>query len=197
MRLFGRWVLLIASTLALSLPAGVLANDGDVWFYKARDAYQARNEAVLTEASQQLQSQQYLLAPYAAYWLMLLKLNQADNENVQTFLTQYAEYPFIDRLRGEWLKVLGRRQDWKAFLNEYPQFKRDDVAVTCYAIQARAKSGEPQALAEGKTLWLSANELPANCGQLFDDMQNANVLQEADIWARLRLALAEGKLALA
>lgn len=190
--------------LAISMSAVALPNDAqttDALFNKARDAYQTKNEAALTDALQQMQAQQYLLAPYATYWLMLLQMSNPNvdmsNERMQAFFNQYADYPFTDRLRGEWLKQLGKRQDWKTLLDEYPRFQRDDVGVKCYVLQARAQAGDAQALVEAKDIWLSAIDQPSNCGQLFDIMQKANVLKDEDIWARFRLALQEGKLSLA
>ena len=60
---------------------------------------------------------------------MLLRLSQADNATVQNFLTRYADFPFADRLRGEWLKQLGARQDWQTFFSELPNFQREDTAL--------------------------------------------------------------------
>lgn len=191
--------LLVLSTSAMAALGDTQPTD--ILFNKARDAYQSKNEAALTDALQQMQTQQYILAPYANYWLMLLQMGNPDadasNERMQAFFNQYADYPFTDRLRGEWLKQLGKRQDWKTLLDEYPRFQRDDVGVKCYVLQARAQTGDAQALIEAKDVWLSAVEQPGNCGQLFDVMQKANVLKDEDIWARFRLALQEGKLTLA
>lgn len=175
----------------------VWALSQDEIFLNARDAYKAQNEQTLAQDTQQLQGQNYVLAPYADYWLMLLRLSQASNDSVHDFLTRYADLPFADRLRGEWLKALGKRQDWQTFFEELPNFNRDDVAVTCYALDGRAQQGDSLALAEGKPLWLVASEQPANCGQLFDRMQKANVLNDDDIWARVRLSLADGKITVA
>ncbi len=192
-------LLLVISSGAMAVPNDELVNEA--LFNKARDAYQAKNEPVLADALQQMQGQQYMLAPYATYWLTLLQLSNSNadisTERMQALFNQYADYPFTDRLRGEWLKQLGKRQDWKALLDEYPRFERDDVAVKCYVLQARAQSGDMQALEEGKNLWLSASDQPSNCGAVFDAMQKANILKEDDVWARFRLALQEGKLALA
>lgn len=180
---------------AFSSPVWAMSQD-DI-FMNARDAYKAQNEQTLALDAQQLQAQHYVLAPYADYWLMLLRLSQASNDAVHDFLDRYADLPFADRLRGEWLKVLGKRQDWQTFFEEFPNFNRDDVAVTCYALDGRAQQGDSVALAEGKPLWMVASEQPPNCNQLFDRMQKANVLTEDDIWARARLSLAEGKIAVA
>ena len=185
------------SSILLLFSSPVWALGQDEIFLHARDAYKAQNEQQLALDTQQLQAKNYILSPYADYWLMLLRLSQASNDEVRDFLTRYEDLPFADKLRGEWLKALGKRQDWQTFFQEFPNFNRDDVAVTCYALDGRAQQGDSVALAEGKPLWMVSAEQPPNCNQLFDDMQKANVLTEEDIWARTRLALADGKISVA
>lgn len=187
--------LFICAWLLVSAPVWALSNDE--LFAGARDAYKNRDDLALADYTRQLQEQNYILAPYADYWLALLRLSQADNQTVQAFLERYPDLPFADRVRGEWLKQLGKRGDWQTFVDEYLHYQRDDPAVSCYAIEARASMGENDALANGKSLWHAAGEPPASCNSLFDRMQKAGVLTEADIWQRFRLALLEGKFALA
>lgn len=186
---------LICSLLLASTPVWALSNDE--LFAAARDAYKNRDEAALADATRQLQNQNYILAPYADYWLTLLRLSQADNQTMQEFLDRYPDYPFADRVRGEWLKQLGKRQDWQTFVDQYLHFQREDPAVSCYAVEARVSLGESEALRSGKLLWQASGEPPASCDSLFDRMQKAGVLTEEDIWQRFRLALVEGKLPLA
>jgi soluble lytic murein transglycosylase len=186
---------LLGSLLCSSLPAWAL-ND-DVVFNNARNAYKNQNELALSGYTQQLQTQNYLLAPYADYWLMLLRLNQAENTTVRDFLGRYADFPFVDRLRGEWLKALGKRLDWQTFFKELPNFQREDTAVSCYAFYGRALQGDNDALTEGKSLWMAAGAQPENCNELFDRMLKTNVLTEDDIWLRFRLAMQEGKISVA
>ncbi len=184
--------ILLGFSLLLSGQANALTNDE--LFIDARDAYKNQDEAALLADTQQLQAQNYILAPYADYWLMLLRMNEADNDTVRDFLHQYADLPFTDRVRGEWLKKLGKQQDWQTFLAELPNFHRDDTAVSCYALQGQAQQGNMEALAQGKALWMVTTDQPANCNALFDTMINTNVLTEDDIWARFRLALAGNKI---
>ncbi len=186
---------LIFSLLLASTSAWALNNDE--LFAGAREAYKVRDEAALAEYTRQLHGQNYILAPYADYWLLLLRLSQADHQTVQEFLQRYPDLPFADRVRGEWLKQLGKRQDWQNFVDEYLHFQREDTAVSCYAVEARAGLGEPEALNSGKSLWHAAGEPPASCNSLFDRMQKAGILTEQDIWQRFRLAMLEGKFALA
>lgn len=179
-------------SLLLSGQANALSNDE--LFLDAREAHKKQDEIVLAVYAQQLQAQNYILAPYADYWLMLLRMSEADNDTVRNFLNHYAELPFTDRVRGEWLKKLGKQQDWQTFFAELLNFHRDDTAVSCYALQGQSQQGNMDALAQGRALWMVAADQPANCNSLFDSMIDANVLTEEDIWARFRLALAENKI---
>lgn len=185
-------VLLLASFANLSFAAS-----GDEEFLQARAAYNQKNAIVLSEYAQQLQHQQYILAPYAEYWLMLLSLNEADNQTVVDFINAYSEYPFADKLRGEYLKKLAKAQDWSGFSAEFPNYFQEDAAVACYAAEASAVLGDASLLETAKPLWLQAKEQPSNCNNLFDRMQAANVLNEEDIWARFRLALTDSRISLA
>ena len=189
------WTLIFSLVLFGVSPAWGLS--ADQTFAHAQNAYQSKNVKVLAEDASQLHGQNYILAPYADYWLMLITLSTSDKAVVREFLSQYADYPFADRVRGEWLKSLGKRQDWDTFFDELASFKREDLAVTCYVLEGRAKKGDVIALTEGKALWMSTVEQPANCENLYDLMQTSKVLTQDDIWARFRLAMQEGKVALA
>ncbi len=190
--LFKYAILLLASFANLSFAAS-----GDEEFLLARTAYDQKNAIALSEYTQQLQHQQYILAPYAEYWLMLLSLNDADNQTVVDFINAYSEYPFADKLRGEYLKKLAKAQDWSGFSAEFSNYTQEDVAVACYAAEANALLGDAALLDAAKPLWLQAKEQPSNCNNLFDRMQSANVLSEEDIWARFRLAIIDNRLTLA
>ena len=189
------WTILLSAFLFVSSPA--LGMNADQTFAHAQNAYQSKNVKALADDASQLHAQNYILAPYVDYWLMLITLSTSDKSVVRDFLSQYADYPFADRVRGEWLKSLGKRQDWDVFFDELASFKREDLAVSCYVLEGRAKKGDVIALTEGKVLWMSANEQPANCEGLFDLMQSSKVLTQDDIWSRFRLAMQEGKVPLA
>ena len=184
---------------AVFVSGPVLALSDQALFQHARESYAAKNENALAQDLAELNQQQYLLAPYADYWLMLLRLDKADNEEVQGFLTKYGDYPFAERLRGEWLKKLGKQEDWEWFFDQYPNYKREDVAVQCYALLGKSVAegvGEDVA-AQTRKIWLTTTDLPSSCNPLFDAMQKAGALSADDVWERLRLALQYGKLPLA
>jgi len=186
----------ILLSLSLLFSSAAWSQSNSDIFLSAQDAYKRKNETALEEDVRELQSNSYLLAPYADYWLMLLRLSQASNESVLDFLHKYADFPFADRVRGEWLKQLGKRQDWDSFFRELPELRREDAAVTCYGFEGRAQQGDTVALAEAKPLWLTATDQPSNCDALFERMIKAGIISQDDMWARFRLALQEGKISL-
>jgi soluble lytic murein transglycosylase len=66
----------------------------------------------------------------------------ADSQ-VMTFLNQYQGAALADRMRNDWLLVLGKRKDWSRFDIEYPKFVLDDdTQVKCYALQSKLAQGE-------------------------------------------------------
>ncbi len=190
---FTKYAVLLLATLANTS----FAASGDEEFLLARAAYNQKNAIALSEYAQQLQHQHYILAPYAEYWLMLLSLNEADNQTVVDFMNTYSEYPFADKLRGEYLKKLGKAQDWSGFSAELPNYSQEDAAIACYAAEANAVLGDTITLEAAKPLWMQAKEQPSNCNNLYDRMQAAKILSEEDIWARFRLAITDNRINLA
>lgn len=193
-------VALLALAMFFSLfSAAAHALSGAGLFQHARESYAAKNEIALTQDKDELLREQYILAPYADYWLMLLRLEKADAAEVESFLSRNADLPFADRMRGEWLKKLAKQQDWQTFFNHYPYYKRDDVAVQCYALFGKALAeGVGEELAQQtRKIWMSATDLPDACTPLFDEVQKVGGLGQEDLWGRFRLALAQSKLALA
>lgn len=192
MKLF--WVLASVGLLLSAKAHGGAAGDPLI---AAQEAYNKQNLASVEAYAQQMKANADILAPYADYWAMLLKLSTASDQDVSAFIERYQAFPFADRVRGEWLKQLGKRQDWNLFFDELGQFKRDDNAVSCYAMQGRAALGfEPEAQ-KLQQLWLTSADLPSNCTQLFDAMFRSGSLSEEHAWARFRLAMQEGKISVA
>ena len=72
------------------------------------------------------------------------------DEEVHAFLRAYEGTAIADRLRNDWLLVLGKRKDWGQFDKEYPLFMLDDdTNVKCHALQSRlAKQEDPKHIGE-------------------------------------------------
>lgn len=163
----------------------------------AQQAYAKQDLPALQGYAQKMKSRGDILAPYADYWAMLLQLSSARDADVTAFLERYADYPFADRVRGEWLKQLGKRQDWPTYFSELKRFRRSDTAVDCYTLQGQMQQGEAPDADRLRALWLVSADQPGNCSALFDAMFQSGVLKEEDAWRRFRLALQDRKISVA
>ncbi|HEU0234211.1 MAG TPA: transglycosylase SLT domain-containing protein [Gallionella sp.] len=186
MRLFLYFCLLIAPPALADQTADFLA---------ARDAFRAGDAAKLGRFAQRLKNTP--LEVYASYYRLRLGLENADTSAVKDFLSRPEDTPMIDRLRGEWLKQLGRKQQWELFDAEYPRLLNEDTELTCYALQSRLRSQEQAALHEVRGLWFSGKGQPDSCGPLFEAALSVGIIGEQDVWQRLRLTLETGNVSLA
>lgn len=186
MRLFFYFCLLIAPPALADQTADFLA---------VRDAFRAGDTVKLGRFAQRLKNTP--LEVYASYYRLRLGLENADTSAVKDFLSRPEDTPMIDRLRGEWLKQLGRKQQWDSFDAEYPRLLNEDTELTCYALQSRRRSQEQEALNEARRLWFSGKGQPDSCGPLFEAALSAGIISEPDVWQRLRLTLEAGNVSLA
>jgi soluble lytic murein transglycosylase len=186
----------LAASVSFAVSQSAIASDQDT-FIAARAAYKSRDDRALSAYAMQLRADNYVLAPYLDYWSLLLKLEKADADEVQEFLLRYADYPFAERVRSEWLKVLGKRKQWGAIVDAYVPVEKEDVSVSCYAAQARYLQGQSMALSDAKPLWITGADQPATCDDLFSLMKNNGVLTDEDVWARMRLAFQANRVTVA
>ena len=181
--------------LSITLPAfgASLASDAD--FLAAHGAFLAGDAVKLERFSQRLINTP--LEVYVSYYQLRLDLENADMEAVKDFLSRPEDTPIIDRLRGEWLRLLGKKQQWDLFDEEYPRLLDEDTELACYALQSRLRDQEQAALGEARTLWFNGKSQPDSCGPPFEAALSAGVISERDVWQRLRLTLEAGNVSLA
>jgi len=180
-----RFVLL----LLLALPMHALA-DQESDFNAAREAFRAGNVARLEQAAERLKDSP--LEPYVTYYRLRLGWGAQADARIKAFLARNEESPVVDQFRGEWLKYLGKRGRWDEFAEEYPKLVNRDDELACYGLQLRQGGDEAGALAEARKLWFRGEELPESCAPLFAEALKQNVIVEADVWQRMRLALESG-----
>lgn len=169
--------------------------DQDADFLAARDAFKAGNANKLDNFAARLKKSP--LEVYTSYYQLRLKLDTAAPGTIKAFLDRPEDTPMIDKLRGEWLKTLGNKQQWDLFNSEYPRLIKEDAELTCYALQARHQSHLADSLGEVKELWLTGKGQPESCATIFSAAFEANVLTESDVWLRFRLALEASNVSLA
>ncbi len=185
--------LLCALLLASALPCALAAGDDRV--LAARDAVRVGDGVRL--AKQLEAARGHELEPYVEYWQLSLRLNDADPGPMRDFLARHAGSYVADKLRGEWLKSLGKRHEWELFEAEYPKLVQPDLELNCYSLQARLRLPDASALDEARPLWFSALDLPESCRPLMEELVASGRIGTDDVWERLRRLLEAKKLAAA
>ena len=181
--------LLLLLFLALTAAACRAATPDDD-FLAARDAYRAGDSRKLAALAARLQG--HLLEPYVAYWRLQSRLEDADPREIRAFLAANRDSPLSERLRSDWLRLLGKNRQWDWFDAEFPQLVNDDLEITCYSLQSRLRS-DPRVLHEARPLWFVGRGFPESCNPLFSALVDARLLSDDDLWARIRIALEAGQ----
>lgn len=184
------WFIIVFSLVACWAPP-TWAASGDADVLKAHAAYTARKAADFTKAARGVPSD-HVLKPYVEYWQLMLDLPRAGDDRIANFLAANPGSWLAERLRGEWLKMLGARGAWPAYLAEYPRLVRPDVAHQCYAYRAEFALGNRSRLREAVGLWFSGRDQPSACDPLFEELIGAGLISSEDVWRRFRLALQAG-----
>lgn len=189
--------MLLAAALAAGAHAAPVTQSAqaDRDFMAARDAFRAGDTAKLDRLAPLLDG--YPLGPYARYWQLKVRIDDADPEAVRRYLTDNRDSLLADRLRSDWLKALGKKGAWDLFAQEYPPVQQEDTELVCYALQQRMATQRTEAMAEAKRLWFTGAETPDSCDPMFDAMLDKDFLNERDVWARFQLAADAGNFALA
>ena len=136
------------------------------------------------------QARGHVLEPWAAYWELRARLETASPGEIEAFLTHFAGTYQEDRLRNDWLLLLGQRQEWGSFMAEYPNFRmNDDRSVRCYALLTAFNSGKLDVAAEVQSLWLTQREADDGCAAAAEQQIKAGKLNPESAWLRARLGM--------
>ena len=182
----------VAPPLATAAPSDSVILD-------MRDAFRRADKARLANLLPLARG--HALEPWAAYWALKARLEEASPLEVQDFLTRYAGTYQEDRLRNDWLLLSGKRRDWASFSAEYPRYRmRDDREVRCYAVAADIAAGKPaskEAAAQVRRDWFAQRELDDGCLYAAGLLHQAGVLPYQELWKKARLALEANRASLA
>ena len=187
-----------ASRLALQLvvlaavcPFGnSYAANQDEQFLAAEEAFRIRDTKALDYYVQALKD--HPLADYLQYWLLSLKLRDANPAQIKDFLKRYPEGPLPERLRTDWLRWLGRNQQWEDFAADYPKVSAENTELLCYSLQQRVASNDKQAVTVARPLWFVGYSQPESCEPLFAQLLGEKLISSDDVWERVRLASMAG-----
>lgn len=180
----------LATIVFAGISACAVANNEDA-FLRARQAYFAQDMGSFERQVSHI-DKSYSLYPYLEYWRLSRDLHAAGDAAIADFLASQPGTWLAEKLRAQWLKELGRREFWPAFLPEYARLSSPDLALQCYARRAELATGNPSKLRDAVGLWFTGSDLPAACAPLFSQFIAQGYLSQEDIWRRLRLALLAG-----
>ena len=182
------------SSIGLALFAVVLAAqaaDSDKDFLAATEAFRTGNAVRVDAYAKRLRG--HLLEPYVLYYQLRMRLEDASPAEVRAFADAHQESPISEQLRAEWLKGLGRKEQWDLFDEEFPRLRDADIELTCYALQSRARAYPEETLEEARPLWFVHRSLPDSCTPLMNALRTSGALSTEDIWTRIRYALEAGR----
>ncbi len=170
-------------------------NRGDDTLVEMSQAFRAGDKRRLTQLLPLARG--HTLEPWAAYWELKARLDEALPQEVQSFLTRYAGTYQEDRLRNDWLLLLGQRRDWDGFLTELARFRmNDDREVRCYQIGIDQIRGTPLPQAtvdELRRNWFAARDGDDGCTLTAARLYDAKRLTATDVWKKARLAMELGR----
>ena len=136
-----------------------------------------------------------LLEPWAAYWELSIRLDQADKAEIESFLARYAGTYQEDRLRAEWLVQLGRNREWATFRAQLPLYRMaDERSIQCYALWSDYLASDADVAKQLQETWLPQREPDEACADAAQDLIKARKMPAQVAWLRARLGMENDRL---
>ena len=190
--------LLTTAVLAASAPWAAAQNRGDDTLLEMQQAFRKGDRQRLTTLLPGARG--HVLEPWAAYWELRARLDMAQPAEVNAFLQRWAGSYQEDRLRNDWLLLLGQRRDWEQFAELHPHYRMgDDREVRCYALaidQIRGQAAQ-DAGAEVLRNWYALRDMDDGCANAAAEMLAAKKIKPLDVWRKARLAAEANRLRVA
>jgi soluble lytic murein transglycosylase len=179
-----------AQTPSFAQPPGANAA-GDSLMVEMNKAFRRGDKDRLAQLLPQARG--HALEPWAAYWELKARLGEASPQEVQDFLRRYAGSYQEDRLRNDWLLLLGQRRDWAGFAAEYPNYRmNDDREVRCYALlveHLKNPTLDARLSDEVRKNWYAQRDADDGCTAAAQRLVDSKNLTPLDVWQKARLAL--------
>ena len=192
-------VLVLACCAKLAFAAGDLSRnelppltvgkaDGAV-IVEAREAQRRGDRRRLTALRDAAVSSHHPLAMWADYWELGAHLTSASTTEVDAFYGRWSGSYVEDRLRNDWLLVVGRRRDWATFTRDFARYRmNDDREVTCYALLTQHLAGD-DVKEPGRVAWFAQRDADDGCHVLAATLVRDKALTAADVWRKVRLSI--------
>jgi soluble lytic murein transglycosylase len=181
----------LCCVLAQAAGAKNTKDSADESVLAAYDAYRAGDPIKFARSTKNLQ--RHVLEPWLDYWRMSMRLEDVPQREVREFLATHANLYVAERLRAEWLRTLGKRNEWPEFERQAARYNREDLEVSCYRWISRLEQGDDSALDEATAMWLEPVELPEGCQRLSTVLSARGRLSVTDVWHRVRVLFGHGQ----
>ncbi|NQW67327.1 MAG: lytic transglycosylase domain-containing protein [Burkholderiales bacterium] len=140
------------------------------------------------------QAKGHLLEPWAAFWELRVRLGDATDTEVKNFLQRYAGTYQEDRMRNDWLLLLGERREWTQFEREYALYRmRDDKEIECYArlleVQQKDLNLGSSQIEEIRRTWLNLRQAEEGCTYAVSQLLKQHKFNPEDVWLKVRLSV--------
>ena len=185
--------LILACLTAFALPHAAMAQNqrGDDGINEMAQAFKRGDKARLTALLPQVRG--HVLEAQAAYWELKARLDEASALDVQDMLARYAGSYHEDRLRNDWLLLLGKRRDWTSFAAEYPKYRmNDDKELRCFAllVESVQTGTTTKGMAdELRRNWYAIKDADDGCTQAADRFYADKKLSALDVWREARISM--------
>jgi soluble lytic murein transglycosylase len=184
---------LIASLLALSALVTCAQPADDKLVLDAREALRTSDRTRLATLREQALRSQHALASWVDYWELSVRLKDAQQPELDAFYARWPGSYVEDRLRNDWLLVLGQRRDWGNFRREQPRFRMaDDREVDCYTLLVRHLDGQDVREAAAQA-WLAQRREDDGCQLMARNLVESGRFGAAEIWPKLRQLVELGR----
>ena len=184
--------LVVVAVLAAGAPLVQAQNRGDDTLLEMQQAFRKGDRKKLEQLLPAVRG--HALEPWAAYWELKARLNEATSQEVQAFMQRYAGSYQEDRLRNDWLLLLGQRREWGQFADLHPHYRMsDDREVRCYAllidqIKGTAPATAPATVADDvRSNWYAQRDADDGCTHAAGELYGYKKLSAVDIWRKARL----------
>ena len=132
----------------------------------------------------------HTLEAWGAYWELRARLDLAGPTEIKDFLSRYAGSYQEDRMRNDWLLMMGQRREWTNFNTEHANYRmNDDREVRCYGYAADFLLSGVDGSADLKRQWYSAKDADDACTFAATTLYGAKKLTDLDIWRKARMAM--------
>ncbi|MDE2429087.1 MAG: lytic transglycosylase domain-containing protein [Burkholderiales bacterium] len=169
-------------------------NDDDR-FMALRDAAFHDDAAAAEQHAAALRN--YPIPSYVEYYRLRPQLNKLSNDDILAFINKYEGSAIADRMRNDWLLLLGKHGDWKLFDQQYPLFVvADDNQLRCYALLSKAIKKQKVA-SEARNLLTAPRDYGEGCYALVTYLSENGQFSSSDLWTQMRMAAENGALPLA